>query len=87
MLTVSTAFLSGEDELEMVVTDDFETPNVFNTEPLQSITAGRGSLTFYNPGTVMAPLTTGRRFIGAGDGGSVPLYPTLASQVFPLVSA
>ena len=86
VLMVSTAFFSGENELEMVVTDGFEIPNAFNMEPLQSITAGRGSLMFYNPGTVMAPLTTRRRVIGVGKRGSVPLYPMLASKVFPLAN-
>jgi hypothetical protein len=80
---LSIAFFSGEDRLETVVTDDFKTPDAFNTQPLESIAAGRGSLTFFNPGTVMAPLTTGRRVIG--DGGSTA-FPSIASKVFPRVN-
>ena len=71
----------------MVVTEEFEEPNEFNASPLESISSGRGSVTFYNPGTAMAPLSTGRRYVNGpsakGKGKAVSVFPSLSKRVFP----
>jgi hypothetical protein len=86
---IDAAFFSGDRQLSMVVTEDFKLPTEFNASPLLSISTGRGSVTFFNPGTVMAPLSTGQRVINTpgakGKGKAASLYPGLANAVFPEV--
>jgi hypothetical protein len=52
-------FYSNEHPLKFVTTQNGEVPTALNSEPLCTITSGRGCLVFFNPASFFYPLTTG----------------------------
>lgn len=88
-------FYSNDHPLQFVTTKRREQPNNFNTEPLQSINSGRGSVVYFNPGQTFVPLYTGFDSLEEGKRSGLsghcvdfqrevgPGFPLVINQDFP----
>ena len=56
-------FWSGTNRLELVTTEQWEEPTAFNTMPLSTIRSSRGSLVFYNQGSLFHWLLTDHQYM------------------------
>ncbi|KAF9503506.1 hypothetical protein BS47DRAFT_1402338 [Hydnum rufescens UP504] len=52
-------FYSGEYPLRFIMTPKGQRPNGLNEQPLHKMDSGRGSIMFFTPGQMFAPLYTG----------------------------
>jgi hypothetical protein len=83
-------FWAGENQLDFVVTEHWETPTAFNTKPLHSINSGRGSIVLYNQGSAFHQMLTGEQSIGAAlskHGGEGRLAEAMAAVAHRCLSA
>lgn len=64
LIDVPKEFWSNTHRLELVTTEQWEEPVAFNTTPFSAIGSGRGSLVFYNQGSLFHWHLTGHQYMG-----------------------
>jgi hypothetical protein len=80
----------GENSLDFVVTESWERPTAFNTQPLQSIGSGRGSIVLYNQGSAFHWKLTKEKEMGGAIskyGGIGRLAEAMAAEARRCLSA